>query len=184
MAVGDTPEGDELDGKGSTTPPNLSRLLDRLTFVGVAGGGLFGLAFLYALDAAAAFFIPVILAHLLDRLFSPMVRLGRRMGVPAPLGAAIVIVVFLGILGGGLYSLAGPATEWVESASQKMKVAEYKLRGVTEPLKKVQEAAQEVDQATSSSDQQSVQVEQGRSVESMLMSQTWQCVSGLLIPFF
>lgn len=56
---------------------------------------------------------------------------------------------FLGGIGGAVYTLSGPVTDWVESAPQKMKVAEYKQRGVTQPLEKMQEAAEEVDQVTS-----------------------------------
>lgn len=148
--------------------------------------GLFIIAFLFALDVAAAFFIPVVLAHLLDRLLSPVVRSGKSLGLPAPLGAAIVILAFFALLGGGVYTLWGPATEWVETAPRKMQIAEYKLRGVTKPLEKMQEAAKEVEKATDSEegDQQRVQVESEESIDQVLMSQTWKFFSGLLITIF
>ena len=187
MTDADSPDEGRSNSNGRRGPvADLSQLLDRLTFVGVATGGLFVIACLAVLDVASGFFIPIILAHLLDRLFSPIVRSGARVGIPSPLGAAIVVVAFLGILGGGVYSLAGPATEWIESAPQKMRVAEYKLRGLTEPLEKVRQAAEEVDQATSTQDegQQTIQVQDGDSVGSILLSQTREFISGLLITVF
>jgi predicted PurR-regulated permease PerM len=175
------------DGEGGASLTQWEKpLLHRLTAIGMAVGGLFGIASLLVLDRASAFFIPVILAHLLDRLFSPIVRSGRRMGIPSPLGAALVVAVFLATLGGGVYSLSGPATEWIESAPQKMKVAEYKLRGVTKPLETVQQAAAEVDEAARSEEgeAQAVRIQEGQSLGGMLLDQTRAFISGLLITIF
>lgn len=166
--------------------PDLTQLLSRLTSVGVAMWGIFAIVLLVALDVAAAFFIPVVLAFLLDRLLSPVVRLGKSLSVPTPLSAAIVILSFFALVGGGVYTLWQPATEWIETAPRKMRIAEYKLRGLTKPLKKMQEAAKEVEEAASSDSegQQRIQVENEESVGQLLMSQTWQLISGLLITLF
>jgi predicted PurR-regulated permease PerM len=157
-----------------------------MTVVGVATIGLFVIALLFALDVAAPFFIPVILAHLLDRLLSPLVRTGKRFGLPFPLGAGLVIAVFFGFLGVGGYYLSGPATEWIESAPRKIQIAEYKLRGLTEPLEKMRKAANEMGEATRAGqgEEQTVTVQQEGSVGGMLMSQTWSFISGLLITIF
>lgn len=164
----------------------LRDLTESLTLVQVAVGGVFLIAFLFALDAGSGFFIPIILAHLLDRLFSPLVRRGQEIGIPAPFGAAIVVVALLGVLGGGVYTLSGPAVEWVETAPQKMRVAEYKLRGLKEPLERVQEAAEDVDEAASAEeeDQETVRVEDDQSVGDLLVSRTTMVVSGLSITIF
>lgn len=179
----------EEDADSSLEPsgnPNLALLLNRMNLVGLATGGLLVVAVLFSLDIAAAFFIPIILAHLFDRLLSPVVRWAQDVGIPAPFGAAIVIVVIVGGLGVGGYYLSGPASEWIESAPKKMRIAEYKLRGVTEPLEKIKEAAKEVDKATGGQEngQNTVQVEQEQSVGAMLMSQTREFISGLLIMIF
>lgn len=167
----------------------LKRLRRSVTVLQVAVGGLFLFAFLFALDAGSGFFIPIILAHLLDRLFSPLVRRGQDLGVPAPLGSAVVIIALLGVLVGGVYTLSGPAVQWVETAPQKMKVAEYKLRGLKEPLERVQEAAEEVDQATGtgqegSEEQQTVQVEGDQTTGDVLVNKTTGLLSGLAITIF
>lgn len=76
--------------------------------------------------------------------------------------------------------------EWVASAPEKMRIAEYRLQDLVEPLEKVREAAAEVDKVAGGSEggQQAVQVGDGTSVSRMLMNQTWQFMSGLLITIF
>lgn len=172
--------------RGRDEGPNLTRLLQRLTSVGVATWGLFIIAFLFALDVASAFFIPVVLAHLLDRLLSPIVWKGKSIGIPLPVGAAIVVLLSFGALGGTVYSLRTPATEWIETAPRKMRVAEYKLRGFTEPLQKMRAAAKKVEEAAGNTEEgeQNIQVQQQRSVRQILMNQTWRFTSGLIITIF
>jgi predicted PurR-regulated permease PerM len=111
------------------------------------------------------------------------VRFGKERGLPNPLGAAIVVVLFLGALGAGIYHLAGPATEWIETAPQKLKIAEYKFRGVTESLDKMRDAAQNVEEATGSGSEESVEVDD-TSVEGMVVNQAFTLGSGLLITVF
>lgn len=164
----------------------VSRFLNRLTSVGAATWGIFAILFLFALDAAAAFFIPVVLAHLLDRLLSPLVRVGKSLGIPTRAGAAIVILAFFSLIGGAVYTLSTPALEWIESAPRKMKIAEYKLRGVTEPIEKMRDAAKEAGAVTKggSEGEQTVQLEDDPSIDELLLSQTWVFLSGLLITVF
>lgn len=163
-----------------------AQFLNRLTSVGAAMWGIFAILFLFALDAAAAFFIPVVLAHLLDRLLSPVVRAGKSIGIPTPLGAAVVILAFFSLLGGGVYTLSTPAMEWVESAPRKMQIAEYKLRGLTDPLEKMREAAKEAGEVTNgeTENQQTIELEDEATVDELLLSKTWVFLSGLLITVF
>lgn len=193
MTAPNASEENDANSERERTTADLGSLLRGLmrsvTVLQVAVGGLFLLAFLFALDAGSGFFIPIILAHLLDRLFSPLVRRGQDIGIPAPLGSAFVIIALLGVLGGGVYTLSGPAVEWVETAPQKMQVAEYKLRGLTEPLEQVQEAANKVDEAagqqeTEGEDEQTVRVEEGQSVGDMLASTATTLLSSLAITIF
>ena len=148
--------------------------------------GLFLIAFFVALDLGAGVIIPIVVAHLLDRLLSPVVRWMKGFGLPAPAGAALVLFAFVGAVGGGAYYLSGPAMEWVESAPRNLRIAEYKLRGMTEPLEKMQKAAEKAAEATSVGEdgsQQTVQVEQ-QSVGGRLMNQTLVFISGLFVTIF
>jgi predicted PurR-regulated permease PerM len=171
-------------------PPDIAQLgrtlKDSLSVVQASVLGLFVIALLFALDAAAGFIIPIVVAHLLDRLLTPLVRMMRKGGIPDPVGAAIVLLAFGGVVGVGVYYLSGPASEWIESAPRNLQIAEYKLRGLTESLEKMKEAAQEVDQATNvegEGSQETVQVQE-ESMSETLMNQTQVFVSGLLITLF
>lgn len=170
--------------------PDLMRLVEALdgslTVLEMAGLGLFIMALFFVLDVAASFFIPVVLALLFDRLFSPFVRKMRQAGLPNPVGAGVVVIAFVGGLAVGIYYLSAPAAEWIETAPRKLQVAEYKLRGLKEPLQKMQEAAQSVEKATKMQDgneQETVQVEE-RSLSETLMGQTRALLSGMFIMIF
>jgi predicted PurR-regulated permease PerM len=110
--------------------------------------GLFVLAVLYTLHLAQAFILPIVLAILLDFLLSPVVRALRKLRIPEPLGAAIVVLGLLGVLGTGLWYLSGPASEWLARAPQSMATVERKLEDLRRPVERVTEAAQQVEEAT------------------------------------
>ena len=63
----------------------------------VAITGLFVLAVLYTLFFARAFLLPIVLAVLLDFLLSPIIRALKRVRIPEPLGAALVLLALLGV---------------------------------------------------------------------------------------
>ena len=75
-------------------------LPDRLEIRSIAITGLFVLAVLYTLYFARAFLLPIVLAVLLDFLLSPLIRALKRLRIPEPLGAALVVLALLGVLGG------------------------------------------------------------------------------------
>jgi predicted PurR-regulated permease PerM len=110
--------------------------------------GLFILAVLYTLHFAQAFILPVVLAILLDFLLSPVVRWLRKLRIPEPLGAGIVVLGLLAILGLGLWYLSRPATEWLQRAPESMARVEAKLAELRQPVEQVTEAAQQVEEAT------------------------------------
>ena len=174
----------------SSDRPNLAQLIN--TFKGsvsmmqVAVVGIFVIALFFALDVGSGVIIPIVVAHLLDRLLSPVVRWMESVGLPAPAGAALVLLAFIGGVGGGAYYLSGPAIEWIETAPRHFRVAEYKLRGMTGALEKMQEAAEKAADAASvkeESSQQTVKVEQ-QTMGERLREQTLVFVSGLFITLF
>lgn len=180
----------EASEQRSTDRPDVLQLgkalKESLSVVQASVLGIFVIAVLFALEATAGFIIPIVVAHLLDRLLSPLVRGMRKGGIPAPIGAAIVLLAFGAAIGGGIYYLSGPAAEWMDSAPRNIRIAESRLRGSTESLEKMRQAAQEVGQATSveaDSSQQTVEVDQ-QSMGEMVMDQTQVFVSGLLITVF
>src|SRR6476659_7887640 len=90
---------------GAVEHPDLAKLgealRDRVEVRSIAITGLLVLAVLYTLYFARAFFLPIVLAVLLDFLLSPLVRTLKRARIPEPVGAALVILTLLGAVGFG-----------------------------------------------------------------------------------
>lgn len=106
--------------------------------------GLFVLACFYTLYAARSFFLPVVLAVLLSFLLSPLVRGLKRLRIPGPLGAGIVLLALLGGVGFGIYELAGPAYQWVETAPQSLRQIERKIRDLKKPVQTMSRATEQM----------------------------------------
>ena len=100
-----------------------------------------GAACLYV---ASAVFMPIALAILLAIVLSPLVRGLRRFFIPQPLGAALILLLFLGIVGYGAYRLGAPAADWMHSLPQHLGEARQRLSGVLKPIEVVQQASQSV----------------------------------------
>jgi predicted PurR-regulated permease PerM len=128
-------------------------LRERIEIRSLSITGLFVLAAFYTLYFARAFFLPIILAVLLDFLLSPLIRTLKRARIPEPLGAAVVIVALLGTAGVTVYGLAGPAKEWVAKLPGSMREAEARLRQFRKPVEQVSKTAEQVEQVTKMDDQ-------------------------------
>jgi predicted PurR-regulated permease PerM len=115
----------------------------------VALVGLTLLALLYTLHFAQAFFLPIVLAILLNLLLSPIVRLLRNYArIPEPLGAGILIVALLGVIGFGAYRLTPAASAWVARAPESLATLQQKIQPLRRPMERVSRAAEQVEQAT------------------------------------
>jgi predicted PurR-regulated permease PerM len=107
--------------------------------------GLFVLAAFYTLYLGRSFFLPIVLAILLSFLLRPVVRGLKRLRVPDALGAAFVVLGLLGLLGVGVYELAGPAYEWIEEAPKSLRKVERKLREFKKPVQTMSKATEQVE---------------------------------------
>lgn len=103
------------------------------------------LATLYTLYFARDFFVPIVFAVLLNFLFSPLLRMLARFRIPSPAAAAVVVALLVGAVGGGMYSLAGPAQTLAASAPETLAKANRRLRTLI--LTRVQNAATQVERA-------------------------------------
>ena len=107
------------------------------------------LALLYTLFFARDFLLPIVIALLLDLLFSPVVRAFTRVGIGAPLGAAIVVVGLLAAVAFAFYELSTPVQRWVTEAPKTVATVEDKLKRVLKPLERVRRTAEQVETVTS-----------------------------------
>jgi predicted PurR-regulated permease PerM len=141
------------------------------------------LAVLYTLYFARDFLLPVVFALLLDFFFSPVVRALARWRIRPPLGAGIVILSLIGLVGLGAFELSEPVERWAERAPETVATAERKLKALLKPLERVSSTAAQVERATAGvgERQQPTQVVvQGPSLLSRVFGTTQRLVIAVL----
>ena len=111
----------------------------------VALVGLFILALFATLYATRAFVLPIALAMQLALLLSPAVRALWRVGVPRPVGAALVVLAALATLGAGVYALATPTATWMVKFPESLRTVEQRIRHLRTPVEAIRQAAEEVE---------------------------------------
>lgn len=156
-------------------------LREQIEVRSIAITGLLILALFYTLYFARAFILPILLAILLDFLFSPVVRGLKRLHIPTPLGAGIIVLGLVGAIGFGVYELSGPAQSWIASAPASMAKAEAKLRSIRRPIEQVSKTADRVADATQTSGPKPQLVEiKGPSLSAKLVGTTREILTGFL----
>lgn len=157
-------------------------LRDRMEIRSLAITGLFVLAAFYTLYFAQAFFLPIVLAMLLNFLLSPIIRALKGARIPEPLGAALVILALLGAAGGAVYGLSGPAKEWGAKLPESMREARSRLKAIRKPVEQVSKTAEQVEQATKVSDASATQevVVKGPSLSERVFGTTQTIMTGSL----
>lgn len=133
--------------------------------------GIFFLLVLYALKLASTFLIPVVLALLLNFLFGSVIRGLLRFHVPAPLGAALVLLALLGSLGFGIYQLALPLRDWMAKFPETVRQVESKLQHIKQSVREVSKVTEAVDRLTNlsnSAKKQQVEIKKSTIGESLL----------------
>ena len=147
--------------------------------------GLFILAVFYTLHFAQSFILPIVLAILLDFLLSPLVRGLRKLRIPEPLGAGLVVLGVLAVLGTGIWYRSGPATTWLSRAPQSMATVEQKLKDLRRPVEQVTKAAEQVEEATTVGENSAQQVEiKGPSLSKQVFGGTAALLSTATIVLF
>ncbi|MBA3258475.1 MAG: AI-2E family transporter [Gemmatimonadales bacterium] len=171
------------------TEPDAGRLADLLGQPAdarhIALVGIFALAVLYTLHFAREFFLPIALAVLLDFLLGPLVRGLRKLRIPEPVGAGIVMLGLLGLVATGIWYLSGPAAEWLSRAPESMATVQEKLETLRRPMQQVTEAAQQVEEAATVGAGGTQQVEiKGPSLISQVFGGTTAFLSAAMVVVF
>ena len=145
--------------------------------------GIFALALLCTLYFASSIFIPIALALLLNLLLAPVVKALGALRLPAPLGAAVVILCLAGIVGGGIVSLSGPALTWADRAPASLNLVKYKVRSLQETVEEVKKTTEKVAEMTDikgGSDKPEVVVK-GPDLTETLISGTWHFAASTMM---
>jgi predicted PurR-regulated permease PerM len=145
------------------------------------------LAVLYTLYFSREFLLPVVFAFLLNFLLSPVVRWFARVRIPPTLGAAVVIVGIIGLLGTGVFGLSGAIRDWAASAPATLKMADAKLVKIIRPFQRASKTAEQVAAAAaaatgegSTPKKPAEVVVQGPSLASRIFGTTQRSVASIL----
>jgi predicted PurR-regulated permease PerM len=147
----------------------------------VAVKGLFILALFYTFYFARSFLLPIVLAVLLSLILYPAVRWLKRIAIPEPMGAAIVVLTLSGVLGTALYQLFEPASDWLAKMPRITEQIERKLWNVRKSMEEVSKAAQKVEALTNVDGQAAQRQPQVVSREPSLMSRVMTGTQNMLI---
>jgi len=181
-----TENGQTIEPEGAPSPPSDSAALNgRLDPGRIALIILTVLAVLYTLRFASPFFLPIVLAILLNLLLSPVVRLLRNhLRMPNPLGAGVVMLMLLAVVTFGAYSLAPSASAWLARAPESLATLQRRVQPLRKPMEKVNKAAEEVEQATDL-DKKTPEVEiKGPSLTQQLFGGTTALLSTAMVVIF
>jgi predicted PurR-regulated permease PerM len=107
--------------------------------------GLFVLAIFYTMYFMRSLLLPIVLALLLSYLLRPVVRGLARLHVPTPVGAAIILLTFVGLIGYAVSFLAAPAAGWLEKAPYSLHQLQWKLVPLRQPMQNVANASGEIE---------------------------------------
>src|SRR5438874_9400687 len=94
-----------------------------------------------ALAVGSEFFIPLALAFCFHALLRPVVRSLERWKLPAPAGAAIVVLGSLALVIVLGWALSGQVGGFMQKAPQSIATARAKLRDIGRPLDRLTDAA-------------------------------------------
>jgi predicted PurR-regulated permease PerM len=149
--------------------------------------GLLVLALLYTFYFAKAVMIPIALALLLNLLLAPVVRgMKRYLRLPEALGAALVLLLGVALVGTTIYGLSGPAARWLDELPYAMFQVRDKVEALRQPVQDVQEAAQRVENLAQGEpkegEEQPVPVAvQGPGLTGMFLGGAVSVVTGLVV---
>ncbi len=136
----------EMNKQHSAPPANKNN--PPIEFKSIALKGLFIFSCFYTLYFARALILPFILALLLSFLLRPVVRALKQVNIPEGVGAAVVIMILLGVAGYGMVKLSKPAGEWVDKAPESLRQIEAKVGFLRKPLEGLNKAIEEIKKIT------------------------------------
>ena len=136
----------------------------------------------YTLYFAKPVLLPVAIAVMLALVLRPPVTWLRRLRIPKPAGAAVLLLAVVAGFGYAAWSLREPATRWIEEAPGAVTRMERKLGQLTRPMEKVTQAAEKVEEIAGRGVPEGRQVEiQEPGVVETALSGLWHLGAAVLV---
>jgi predicted PurR-regulated permease PerM len=150
-ATTDKPRGSGTSGADTKPPLRIVRLA--FDAQGLALVVMASIAVIFVLDWAQGFLIPLVLGILIAYMLDPLVGWLERIRIHRVAGTSLVMLVVIGALGFGTYSLRGQMQRIIEqlpeAASQVSSGLARLGQGQRGAMQKIQSAASELEQAAS-----------------------------------
>lgn len=143
MALATPPTDPEPPGPARA--PDRRGAITRLRVRSHATVGLFILACLYTVVFARPFLLPLTVALMLYFLLIPVVRALKRLRVPEPAGAMLVVGALVAGLTLSVYALSWPASEWMAKAPESLRRIEDRAQKVLRPIRRVTQTAEQME---------------------------------------
>jgi predicted PurR-regulated permease PerM len=115
----------------------------------IALTGLFILAVFYTIYFMRSILLPIVLALLLSYLLRPIVRGLAKLKIPLPVGAALILIGLLALVGYGISTLATPTVGWLQKAPTGLAELQHKLLPVKKSVAQVTQATGEIEKLAS-----------------------------------
>jgi predicted PurR-regulated permease PerM len=115
----------------------------------IALTGLFIMAVFYTIYFMRSILLPIVLALLLSYLLRPIVRALAKLKIPLPVGAALILIGLLALVGYGISTLAAPAVGWLQKAPTGLAELQHKLLPVKKSVAQVTQATGEIEKLAS-----------------------------------
>lgn len=106
--------------------------------------GLFTLACLYTVYFAADILVPLAVAMLLAMMLAPLVHLLEHLRIPRILGAGLVVLGAVAVVGLGINLILQPAMSWVQDVPEKFAELQPRLGKLWAPIEELQSASENI----------------------------------------
>jgi predicted PurR-regulated permease PerM len=148
----------------------------------IALSGLFILAIFYTMYFLRSVLLPIVLALLLSYLLRPVVRSLARMKFPGLLGAALVLVAFITLIGLGISALATPVAAWLGKAPTGLQQLQSKFMPVKKSVTQVVAATGAIEKLATPDSSTKMAVEVKRHpIAEMLYMRTPESIASLVL---
>jgi predicted PurR-regulated permease PerM len=143
----DTHEAEEVEARARSRIAELAQ--KPFDVRSIALTGLFILAVFYTIYFMRSILLPIVLALLLSYLLRPIVRGLAKLKIPLPVGAALILIGLLALVGYGISTLAAPAVGWLQKAPTGLAELQHKLLPVKKSVAQVTQATGEIEKLAS-----------------------------------